>query len=95
MRAGIAVKQGRGLDDLFAVLAALAFEGLVCLALRILVKQEQFSEGVGRKMSFCIFLFVYHGGGQSLLRSLTLEYFFFYGTCGNEPIYEACTKATE
>jgi hypothetical protein len=93
VRAGIAVKQGRSLDDLFAVLAALALEGLVCLALRMLVEQEQFPEGVDRKMTFCIFLFVHHSGGESLLRSLTLEYLFFYSTCGNEPVYEACTKS--
>ncbi len=95
MRAGITVKQRCSLDDLFAVLAALALEGLVCLALRVLVEQEQFPEGVGRKMTFCVFLFVYHSGGESLLRGLTLEYLFFYSTCGNESIHEACTKATD
>jgi len=62
VRAGITVKQRRCLDDLFAVLAAFALEGLVRLTLRVFVEQEQFPEGVNRKMAFCIFLLVYHSG---------------------------------
>ena len=40
VRAGITIKYCWSLDYLFAVLAALALEGLVRLALRVLVKQK-------------------------------------------------------
>ena len=43
-------------------------------------------------MTFCIFLFIHHSRGESLLGSLTLEYLFFYSTSGNESINEACTS---
>jgi hypothetical protein len=67
VRAGITVKYSLSLDNLFAVLAALALEGLMCLALRVLVEQEQFSESIGRKMTLCILLFIYHSRRESLL----------------------------
>lgn len=93
VRAGITVKQRRSLDDLLAMLAALALESLMCLALRVLVEQEQFPESINRKMTFCIFLFIYHSRGEGLLRSLTLENLFFYSTSRNESIYEACISS--
>jgi hypothetical protein len=89
VRASITVKQRRRLDDLFAMLAALALEGLMRLALRVLIEQEQFPKGVDRKMTLCIFLFIYHSRGEGLLRSLTLEYLFFDSTSRNESIHEA------
>jgi len=58
VRAGIAIEQGRRFNDLLAVLATLAFEGLVCLALRVFIEQKQLSESIGRKVTLCIFLFV-------------------------------------
>jgi len=57
-RAGVAIEQGRRFGDLLAILAALAFEGLVCLALRVLIEQKQLSESVGGKVTLCIFLLV-------------------------------------
>ena len=58
IRAGITIEQGRCFDDLLAILAALAFERLVCLALRVFVEQKQLSESIDRKMTLCIFLLV-------------------------------------
>jgi hypothetical protein len=58
MRASVTIEQGWSFNDLPAMLAALAFEGLVRLALRVFIKQKQFSEGVGRKVTLCIFLLI-------------------------------------
>lgn len=47
---------------------------------RVLVKREELSEGLEREMSLCILFLVYHCGGQSLLRSLSLEDLLFDGS---------------
>jgi hypothetical protein len=95
VRAGITIEQGRSFDDLLAIPAALAFEGLVCLALRVFIKQKQFSERADRKVTFCIFLLIYHGRRKGLLGRLTLEYLFFYSARGYETIDEACPEAVD
>lgn len=92
VRAGITIEQGRSFNDLLAILAALAFEGLVRLALGVFIKQKQFSEGADRKVTLCIFLLIYHGRRKGLLGCLTLEYLFFYSPCGYETIDEACPE---
>jgi len=95
VRAGITIEQGRSLDDLLAILAALAFEGLVCLALRVFIEQKQLSESIGRKVTLCIFLLVDYSGRKGLLRCLALEYLFFYCTRGYEAIDKACPETGE
>jgi hypothetical protein len=77
------------------VFAALAFESFVCLALRVLIEQKQFSEGIGRKVTLCVFLLVDHRRGKGLLGRLTLKYLFFYCARGYETINEACANVVE
>lgn len=72
------------------MLAALAFERFVRLALRVFIKQKQFSEGINRKVTLCVFLLIDYSGGKGLLGRLTLEYLFFYRASGYETIDEAC-----
>lgn len=72
------------------MLAALAFESFVCLAHRVFIKQKQFSEGVDRKVTLCVFLLIDYSGGEGLLGRLTLEYLFFYRASGYETIDKAC-----
>ena len=95
VRAGITVEQRRSFNDLFAIPAALAFEGLMRLALRVFIKQKQFPERADREVTLCIFLLIYHGRRKGLLGRLTLEYLFFYSACGYETIDEACPEAVE
>src|SRR5487761_1530138 len=94
-RAGVTIEQGRSFNDLLAILAALAFESLVRLALRVFIKQKQFSEGVNRKVTLCIFLLIDHSRRKCLLGRLALKYLFFYSTCGYETIDEACPEVVE
>jgi hypothetical protein len=75
--------------------AALTFESFVCLALGVFIEQEQFPEGINRKVTLCVFLLVDYGRGKGLLGSLTLKYFFFYCTRGYESIDEACADVVE
>ena len=60
IRACIPVQKSRRLDHLFAILASLALEGLVCLAQRSLVELEKLAKGVDRKVPLCIFLLIYY-----------------------------------
>jgi hypothetical protein len=77
---------------LFSVLAALAFESFVRFALRVLIKQEQLSEGVDRKVALCVFLLINYRRGKGLLGRLTLKYLFFYRARGYKTIDEACAE---
>jgi hypothetical protein len=95
VRAGVTIKQGWSFDDLFTVFAALAFESFVCLALRMFIEQKQFSEGIDRKVTLCVFLLVNYGRGKGLLGRLTLKYLFFYCARGYETIDKACVDVVE
>jgi hypothetical protein len=72
------------------VFAALAFESFVCLAHRVFIEQKQFSEGIDRKVTLCVFLLVDYRRGKGLLGRLTLKYLFFYCARGYETIDKAC-----
>jgi hypothetical protein len=74
------------------VLAALAFESFVRLALRVFIKQKQFSEGVDRKVTLCVFLLIDYCRRKGLLGRLPLKYLFFYRARGYETIDEACAE---
>jgi hypothetical protein len=77
------------------VLATLAFESFVRFALRVFIKQKQFSEGVDRKVTLCVFLLIDHRRGKGLLRRLTLKDLFFYRARGYKTIDEACAEVME
>jgi hypothetical protein len=77
------------------VFAALAFESFVCLAIRVFIEQKQFSEGIDRKVTLCVFLLVDYRRGKGLLGRLTLKYLFFYRARGYETIYEAYAEIME
>jgi len=59
---------------------------------RVLIERdsEELSGGLEREMSLGILLLVYHCGGQSLFRSLSLEDLFFDGPRRNKSVDEAC-----
>ena len=95
MRAGITIEQDRCFNHLFAMLAALALESFVRFALRVFIKQEQFSEGVDRKVALCVFLLIDYRRGKGLLGRLTLEYLFFYRARGYKAIDETCAGSME
>lgn len=80
LRARIPIQQGTTLDDLLPVLATLTFERVMRITYRVLIECEELSEGLEREMSLCILFLVYHCGGQSLLRSLSLKDLFFDGS---------------
>jgi len=75
--------------------AALAFESFVCLAHRVFIEQKQFSEGIDRKVTLCVFLLVDYCRGEGLLGRLTLKYLFFYCARGYETIDKACADIVE
>ena len=77
------------------MLAALAFEGFVCLAIRVFIEQKQFSECIDRKVTLCVFLLVDYRRGKGLLGRLTLKYLFFYCARGYETIYKTCVDVVE
>lgn len=60
IRACIPIQKSRRLDHLFAILASLALEGLVCLAQRGLVELEKLAKGINRKVPLCIFLLIHY-----------------------------------
>lgn len=80
LRARVSIQQGATLNDLLPVLASLTFERIMRVTYRVLVEREELSEGLEREMSLCVLFLVYHCGGQSLLRSLSLEDLFFDGS---------------
>ena len=92
LRARVSIQQGATLGDLLPVLASFAFERVMRITYRVLVEREQLSQGLEREMSLCILFLVYHCGGQSLLRSLSLEDLFFDGPGRNESVDEACVE---
>jgi hypothetical protein len=67
----------------------------VRLAIRVFIKQKQFSERVDRKVTFCVFLFIDYCRRKGLLGRLALKYLFFYRACGYETIYEAYPEVME
>ena len=75
--------------------AALAFESFVCLAHRVFIEQKQFSKGIDRKMTLCVFLLIDDRRGQGLLGRLTLKYLFFYCARRYKTIDEACAEVVE
>jgi hypothetical protein len=77
------------------VFAALALESFVSLALRVFIEQKQFSEGIDRKVTLCVFLLVDYRRGKGLLGRLTLKYLFFYCARGYETIDKACAYVVE
>jgi len=91
-RAGVTIKQDRSFYNLFALLAALAFECFVRLAIRVFIKQKQFPERVDRKVTLCVFLLIDYRRRKGLLGRLTLKYLFFYRARGYETINETCGK---
>jgi len=77
------------------VFAALALESFVRLALRVFIEQKQFSKGIVRKVTLCVFLLVDNRRGKGLLGCLTLKYLFFYCARGYETIDKACADVVE
>lgn len=75
--------------------AALAFESFVCLAHREFIEQKQFSKGIDRKVTLCVFLLVDNRRGKGLLGRLTLKYLFLYCARGYETIDKACADMVE
>ena len=95
MRAGVTIKQDRSFYNLFAMLAALAFESFVRLALRVFIKQKQLSEGVDRKVTLCVFFLIDYCRGKGLLGCLALKYLFFYRARRYETIHKTCAEVME
>ena len=54
----VSIQQRGRFDDLFSVLAPLAFECVVSFAKRVLVELEKLSKRVNRKVTLCILLLV-------------------------------------
>lgn len=75
--------------------AALALESFVSLAHRVFIEQEQFPEGIDRKVTLCVFLLIDYRRGKGLLGCLTLKYLFFYCARRYETIDKACADVVE
>lgn len=88
LRARITVQQSLSLHELLSVLATLAFEGLMRLAQRLLIEQEQFTERVEREMALDVLFLVHDGRRQRLLVRLSLEDLFLDRSRRDEAIHE-------
>jgi len=58
--ASVAVQHGRRFEDLLPILAALAFKCFMGFAESTLVEEEQFPQGVDRKVSLDVFFFIHN-----------------------------------
>ena len=84
----IAIKHRRSFDDLPPILASLAFESVMRIAVSIGLEVEQLLQPVQAEISFYVFDAVDDGRGERLFVRLALEDFLFDSPRDNEVVDE-------
>lgn len=90
IRARVAVQHCRGFEYLLPIATPFAFKRFVGFAQSALVEEEQFPQGIDRKVALNVLFLVYDCGRKSLFVRLPLEDFLLDGARRNEAVNKAC-----